>query len=86
MSKRKNIEDFKNDLKRIWGDKIIVSTDSFYVDTHTKIGVICSKHGYFESEPNSLLHGHGCKECRRETVGKNRVLTQKEVIDRLKKV
>lgn len=84
MNKQKTIEQFENELKGVWGDKYIVSPSAVYKNTHTKIDVICSKHGLFSSTPNSLLHGHGCKECRRETIGKNRVLSQENVIERLK--
>ena len=83
MSKLKTLEDFKEELYNVWGDKYIVSPDALYVNAHTKIKLICSRHGEFEAEPNSVLHKHGCKECRRETIGKERRLTQDEVIKRL---
>lgn len=85
MSK-KTIEQFKEELKSVWGDKYSVSPNAVYVNTHTKIEVVCNRHGVFSATPNSLLHKHGCKECRRETIGKNRVLTQEEVIKRLENV
>ena len=81
MSKSKTIEEFKEELKSIWGNKYIVSPDAIYVNTHVKIKIICPKHGYFFTEPNSILHGHGCKECRRETIGKNRVLMQNVAVE-----
>lgn len=86
MSKKKTLEEFKKDLERVWGDRYTVSPDAVYNGTHGKIEIICSKHGPFMVEPNSILHKHGCKECRRETVNKHRTLSQTEVIDRLKNV
>lgn len=86
MSRSKTLEEFKKELNDIWGDRYTVSPDAVYKGTHNKIEIICSKHGSFMVEPNSILHKHGCKECRRETIGKNRTLTQDEVIKRLEKV
>lgn len=34
-----------------------------YVNTKTKIKVICKEHGVFEITPNNLLRGHGCPYC-----------------------
>jgi hypothetical protein len=35
----------------------------FYVDTVTKVTIICSEHGEFEQRPAKHLAGHGCAEC-----------------------
>jgi hypothetical protein len=86
MSKKKTLENFKKDLYNVWGDRYTVSPNAVYNGNHEKIEIVCEKHGSFMVEANSILHKHGCKECRRETIGKNRVLSQKEVIERLKKV
>lgn len=44
-----------------------------YVNTHTKVKVICEKHGMFEIMPYHLLNGHGCKKCGQDvTHGKQR--------------
>jgi very-short-patch-repair endonuclease len=34
-----------------------------YIDSHTKINIICKIHGVFEQTPNSHLSGSGCSEC-----------------------
>lgn len=34
-----------------------------YVSIHTKIKIICPKHGIFEQSPDSHLHGSGCAKC-----------------------
>lgn len=86
MAKSKTLEEFKKELYEVWGDRYTVFPDAVYKGTHEKIEIICKKHGSFMAEPNSILHKHGCKECRRETIGKNRVLTQEEVIKRLENV
>ena len=35
-----------------------------YKNSHTKIKIICSKHGVFEQNPNSHINGSGCYECK----------------------
>jgi hypothetical protein len=34
-----------------------------YKHTHSKVRIICSKHGEFEQTPNNHLKGHGCPIC-----------------------
>lgn len=34
-----------------------------YIDTNTKVKIICEEHGVFEQKPFSHLQGYGCKEC-----------------------
>lgn len=34
-----------------------------YVNSHTKVKIICPRHGVFEQEPASHLQGHGCPIC-----------------------
>ena len=34
-----------------------------YVDSQTKICIICPKHGEFWQKPNNHLHGWGCAKC-----------------------
>ena len=34
-----------------------------YVDSKTKIKIICRKHGVFEQNPRRHLEGRGCREC-----------------------
>lgn len=34
-----------------------------YIDTKTKVKIICTKHGIFEQTPNSHLSGNGCSFC-----------------------
>jgi len=35
-----------------------------YIDTHTKIKIICKKHGIFEQRPHDHLKGIGCPICK----------------------
>lgn len=35
-----------------------------YVDMHTKVLIVCPKHGDFKQEPSAHLNGQGCPTCR----------------------
>lgn len=37
-----------------------------YINSITKVIVICPEHGEFEIQPSSLLQGHGCPKCSRK--------------------
>jgi protein-arginine kinase activator protein McsA len=37
---------------------------AYYVNTRTKLDIICLKHGTFEQTPNSHLAGAGCPRCK----------------------
>lgn len=37
-----------------------------YKNSHSKIRIICPKHGEFEIMPYHILNGHGCKKCGQE--------------------
>ena len=37
-----------------------------YVNSHSKICIVCSKHGEFWQSPNNHLSGKGCPECKKE--------------------
>lgn len=58
-------EDVVVRAKAIHGDKYDYSKID-YVDMRTKVCVVCSKHGEFMIQPQSLLAGHGCQLCGRE--------------------
>jgi predicted GIY-YIG superfamily endonuclease len=34
-----------------------------YINSRTKISILCSKHGFFDQTPNKHLSGNGCKRC-----------------------
>lgn len=57
-----------------------------YVKSTAKVIIICPKHGAFEQEANSHVQGKGCKECYLESPGKNLLLSNAEVVKRLKKI
>ena len=61
-SRRKTQEKFIEEAKEVWGDKYDYSLVK-YVNTMTKVDIICKEHGVFSPIPNNFLRGHGCPEC-----------------------
>jgi hypothetical protein len=57
-----------------------------YVDSHTKICVICPKHGEFFVTPNKHLNGEGCRLCGIDARTEKRKMTLEEFIQKAKKV
>ena len=65
MGKRKTTEQFIEQARAIHGDKYNYDKVT-YVNTHTKVCIICPIHGEFETIPCDHLHNHGCPHCARE--------------------
>jgi len=59
---KSNNENFINKSKNIHGDKYNYSKVN-YVNSQTKVVIICKLHGEFEQIPNSHLQGSGCLKC-----------------------
>jgi hypothetical protein len=49
-------------FKEIWNDKYDYSQVN-YVNTMTKVNIICHVHGLFQIKPNNHISGQGCKLC-----------------------
>ena len=56
-------KEFIQKAKAVHGDKYDYSKVE-YVNTSTKVCIICKKHGEFWQLPSSHLKGHGCLKCR----------------------
>jgi flavorubredoxin len=59
---RSNTEEFVRKAKDVHGDKYSYSKVK-YINAHTKVCIICPKHGAFWQEPNIHLRGFGCAKC-----------------------
>ena len=57
-----------------------------YVNTQTKVCIICPEHGEFWQTPNSHTQWHGCPKCRNEANGKRCRLSKEEFIKKVSKV
>lgn len=57
------IEDFIKKAKQVHGDKYDYSKVE-YINSQTKVCIICPKHGEFWQAPGEHLYGYGCKHCK----------------------
>ena len=81
-----NTEQFIERAKKVHGDKYDYSKTK-YINSSTKICIICPIHGEFWQRPTEHLRGRGCKKCGDLSVGiKNSKITTDEFIERAKKV
>lgn len=55
-----------------------------YINSKTKVEVICKEHGSFHTVPSSLLQGMGCPECGKLKIGKAQSLELSEFMERVK--
>ena len=72
-------------FKKVHGDKYDYSLVE-YENNRTDVIIICHKHGEFQQKPEKHFLGRGCSECGKIRSKENSKLTQKEVLDRFKKV
>ena len=77
---------FKDKLKKLYGENIIISPDNSYINAHTKIKFICKKHGMFITKPYYLLQGHKCPLCGNEEVSNKLSLTCEDFIKKAKDI
>ena len=60
INRSKEIHDGKYDYSKV-----------NYINTNTKVKIICKIHGEFEQTPKGHLKGFGCKACAMEYVQNN---------------
>lgn len=63
---KKTTEEFIEDAKKIHNNKYDYSLVN-YINSKTKIKIICSVHGEFEQRIDIHLAGHGCRKCYDES-------------------
>jgi hypothetical protein len=85
MAKNKSNEKFIEECKLIHGDKFDYSQVD-YKNAHTKVKIICKKHGIFEQSPRSQLKGSGCFKCSLERLHKSRIESLENIIYKFKKI
>lgn len=85
MSKKSNTREFVARAKKIHGDRYDYSKVE-YVDNHTKVCIICKKHGEFWQPPKNHLKGYGCEKCAREITGKKNSYGYEGFIERARNV
>lgn len=62
MSKKFTTEEFIEKARKVHGDKYDYSKVE-YIDSVTKVNIICPLHGEFMQAPTEHLRGRECKEC-----------------------
>lgn len=81
----KGTEQFIIDAKKIHGDKYDYSKVD-YVNSQTKICIICPEHGEFWQAPDIHLRGSGCQECGNVSAKEKNKMKQETFIKKAKKI
>lgn len=61
-NRRHSVDDFISSARKVHKEKYDYSK-SVYINSTTKLVIICPDHGEFTQSPNSHLSGSGCKAC-----------------------
>ena len=77
-------EDFIEKAKKVHGDKYDYSKVK-YINSWTKVCIICPEHGEFWQTPNGHLMGCGCRKCYNEKIHKIKYTTE-EIIKKFEKI
>jgi len=77
------LNNFLTKAKKTHGDKYEYSKVN-YVNSKTKITIICPKHGEFEQFPYNHIRGKGCPSCGIESTKNKLTLSNKEFINKAK--
>lgn len=67
-----NQDDFIKRANEIHGNKYDYSKVG-YINTDTKVKIVCPEHGEFEQTPHHHLNGHGCSLCGRNNLSENKI-------------
>lgn len=70
--KKHTLESFIKKAREIHGNKYGYSKIE-WVDRNTEVIITCPVHGDFPQTPRNHLHGNGCKECAKLTMGSERL-------------
>jgi hypothetical protein len=81
----KSKEQFIMDSINTHGDKYDYSKVE-YINSITKVIIICKEHGEFQQAPNSHLSGHGCKFCSVNTTSEKQRSCKEEFIEKAIKI
>jgi hypothetical protein len=84
MAKVSTTNDFIKRAREIHGDKYDYSKVE-YINSKTKVCIICTEHGEFWQTPSNHLQGHGCTKCKIEkssieNKSNIRIFTQKSCV------
>jgi Zn finger protein HypA/HybF involved in hydrogenase expression len=84
-SQRYSSKEFINSVQEIHKNKYDYSKVN-YINSQTKVQIICHKHGPFYMKPNSHFNGQGCPKCGRISARENIALDYTIFLKRAEKV
>ncbi len=84
-SQRYSSKEFINSVQEIHKNKYDYSKVN-YINSQTKVQIICHKHGPFYMKPNSHFNGQGCPKCGRISARENIALDYSIFLKRAEKV
>ena len=84
-SRRKTLEEFVEEARKVHGDKYDYSKVK-YENTSTKVCINCKEHGEFWQAPYTHLNGHGCPKCAYKSNRQRHIYSQEEIIEKLQSV
>ena len=79
--RRYSKDDFVKKSNKIHNNKYDYSS-SDYIDTETKINIICHEHGIFKQKPSVHSSGGGCQKCANKEHGKHNSLNKNIFIEK----
>jgi len=77
-------EEFIKKGKEVHGDKYDYTLVE-YINSNTKVNIICLEHGMFKQTPNNHMR-HGCLKCGKDILSDKFSLTKEEFIKKAKEV
>jgi hypothetical protein len=83
-----DIEDFIKKAKFLYNNRYDYSLVK-YINAHTKVNIICKKHGIFEQTPNSHIRKNrkeNCPKCNNENIAKRQVMSKKIFLNKARLV
>ena len=83
--RRDTTETFIEKAKKVHGNKYDYSKVE-YVDSQTKVCIICPIHGEFWQTPNAHLSGHGCPQCKINKASAKRTMSLEEFLSKVNKI
>ena len=85
MSKKLTTKDFIEKARKIHGNKYNYSKVN-YINSYTKVCIICPEHGEFWQTPSSHLKGYNCEKCAYKEKSELRKSTTEEFIKKATQV
>jgi hypothetical protein len=83
--RRNSMEKVIAKARAVHGDRYDYSQVE-YVNTHTKVTILCREHGPFEQNPQGHMRGAGCPECGHKDKGDRQRFTTEEFISKARAI